>query len=183
MTSGGASRMQVAARTRRRRPPRARAATQRLQRGVRLRARARAARASRGRCTSSTTANRPWPPRTSPITGCRGLHRVAARAQHARAERARALDQALVLVGLDRRDAGRAGERMAAVGEAGVEHLVLERAPPPRATARRRRAARARRSGPWRASSGPGAPASPWRCHANHSPQRPKPLITSSAIR
>src|SRR6478735_11748513 len=28
-----------------------------------------------------------------------------------------------------------------------------------------------------------GRPASPWRCHANHSPQRPKALITSSAMR
>jgi hypothetical protein len=28
-----------------------------------------------------------------------------------------------------------------------------------------------------------GRPCSPWRCQANHSPQRPKALITSSAIR
>ena len=100
-----------------------------------------------------------------------------------RAQRARALDQSFVLVGATRGQAGGAGQRMAAIGQAGVEHLVLEtlrRLPP---TAPPRPAAGARRSGPWRASSCPVGPASPWRCQANHSPQRPKPLITSSAIR
>ena len=46
--------------------------------------------------------------------------------EHARTERSRPLDQPLVAIGLDRRDAGRAGQRVPAVGQAGIQHAVLE---------------------------------------------------------
>ena len=74
--------------------------------------------------TSSSTANRPWPPRTSPITAC---GRASARAGRAGARRACASARSG-----PRPDTHRSRRRrprrtgVAAIGETGVEHLVLE---------------------------------------------------------
>jgi hypothetical protein len=70
---------------------------QRLQRGRRLRPR-RERRAVARSATSSITTNRPWPPRTSPMTAWRVLQALQLREQ-LRAERARARDQAFFGVG------------------------------------------------------------------------------------
>jgi hypothetical protein len=102
--------------------------------------------------------------------------------EQARTERARAFDQAIVGIGGERGDAGGARERMAAIGQAGVEHLVFDAcgdfATQHHGAERCRRAGQALGQG-----HQIGAADSPWRCQANHSPQRPKALITSSAIK
>ena len=96
---------------------------QRLQRGRRLRpGRDRLARRAVG-SPVRRRANRPWPPRTSPITAMARLQALELR-YHVRAEPPRALDEAFVAIGVDRGDAGGAGQRVPAVGEARVEHLV-----------------------------------------------------------
>src|SRR6185436_21027138 len=57
--------------------------------------------------------------------GMPGLERLQS-FEHERAEAARALDQALIAIGFDGSDARGAGERMTAVGQSRVQHLLLE---------------------------------------------------------
>ena len=117
---------------------------------------------------------------TSPIIACRACMLLQPREQ-LRAQRARALDQAFAL----RRPRARPRPRRRTAD--GRSRSGRWRASRARACARsRRQHDRAERQ--VRAGQALGerhqvrAAASPWRCQANHSPQRPKPLITSSAI-
>ena len=147
----------------------------REQRGQRLRLRGQGASGARvaRSATSSSTANRPWPPRTSPITGWRDCS-LRSSANSCAPSAARALDQPLVLVGVERGDAGRAGQRMPAIREARLQSISCSSVA---ATSRESTTApsgSAAPVSPFASVIRSGRPASPWRCQANHSPQRPK---------
>ncbi len=102
--------------------------------------------------------------------------------QHCTTQTARTLDQFFIFIGAHRGQSSGACQGMATVSQAGEENLSFQLPGDisGRSTAPSGKCAPV---SPFASVIRSGLPASPYRCQANHSPQRPKPLITSSAIR